>query len=119
MKSGNEKVCERWQKITDSTLRGISFKVKVLDTTILEEVDLLLRGDQILYIPVVANENNHQPVTFRLVAVKDARYVFENLQHDFPQRVIYELPKANSLYAWIEGNTPSGFKKKEFRYMKE
>jgi hypothetical protein len=35
--------------------------------------------------------------------VTDSTVVFENLQHDFPQRIGYEMNGPDSLTAWIEG----------------
>ena len=45
-----------------------------------------------------------RPATpFRLVEVKDKRVVFENPEHDFPQRIIYWLSDDGALHAKIEG----------------
>ncbi len=45
-----------------------------------------------------------RPATpFRLVALKDKRVVFENADHDYPQRIIYWLGNDGSLHAKIEG----------------
>lgn len=40
---------------------------------------------------------------FRLVESKGTRAVFENLQHDFPKRILYWLAEDGSLHARIEG----------------
>jgi hypothetical protein len=40
--------------------------------------------------------------------VTDSGFTVENLEHDFPQRVIYQRRGADSLVARIEGTTPSG-----------
>lgn len=45
---------------------------------------------------------------FPLKEVADGRAVWENLKHDFPQRVIYRRGSDGSLIARIEGNTPGG-----------
>lgn len=45
---------------------------------------------------------------FPLKEVADGRAVWENLKHDFPQRIIYRRGADGSLIARIEGNTPSG-----------
>lgn len=114
--SKNGKLYESWQKVNDSTLKSKSFRVTQADTTMLEQVDLVLRRQKIFYIPVVADQNNHEPVIFTLINSAGSRYVFENLLHDFPQRVIYELPVDNALHAWIEGKTSAGFKKIDYNY---
>lgn len=45
---------------------------------------------------------------FPLKEVADGRAVWENLKHDFPQRIIYRRGADGTLVARIEGNTPSG-----------
>jgi len=45
---------------------------------------------------------------FPLKEVADGRAVWENLKHDFPQRIIYRRAADGSLIARIEGNTPRG-----------
>jgi hypothetical protein len=45
-----------------------------------------------------------RPATpFRLVELKGKRVVFENPEHDFPQRIIYWLDGDGALHAKIEG----------------
>jgi len=45
---------------------------------------------------------------FPLKEVAGGRAVWENLKHDFPQRVIYRTGTDGTLIARIEGNTPKG-----------
>lgn len=42
-------------------------------------------------------------VTFGLKEITKNRVVFENPQHDFPTRIIYELKESGDLFARIEG----------------
>jgi hypothetical protein len=42
--------------------------------------------------------------------------VFENLSHDFPQRIGYQLVNADSLVAWVEGPSNGKTKRNEFGY---
>jgi hypothetical protein len=45
-----------------------------------------------------------QPATpFRAVQASGKRVVFENLEHDFPQRILYWLDEEGALRARIEG----------------
>jgi hypothetical protein len=45
---------------------------------------------------------------FPLKEIVDGRAVWENLKHDFPQRVIYRSGPDGTLIARIEGTTPKG-----------
>jgi hypothetical protein len=42
-------------------------------------------------------------VGFKLVEAGEQRAVFQNLQHDFPQRILYWIDAAGALHARIEG----------------
>jgi hypothetical protein len=97
-------IYEEWQVRSDDQLLGRSFKIKNNDTLVLENVTLSLQGNDIFFTPVVREQNNQQPVPFKLISCDKNRYVFENKEHDFPQRVIYELVSTTSVHARIEGS---------------
>lgn len=50
-----------------------------------------------------AKPSGQTEASFKLVSYKDSKAVFENPQHDFPQRVIYGKQPDGSLMARIEG----------------
>jgi len=109
---------ESWKKINDSTLNGKGFKVSGKDTMVLEMVQLVRRGDKIMYIPTISDQNNQNPVRFTLLKLENKTYTFENKEHDFPQRVIYVLPENDMLHAWIEGDVGGQLKRSDFNYKK-
>ena len=51
---------------------------------------------------------------FPLKEITTDRAVWENLQHDFPQRIIYRRGTDGSLVARIEGTTPRGDRHSEW-----
>lgn len=51
---------------------------------------------------------------FRLVSADEGRAVFENPQHDFPQRIVYAQDGADRLDAWIEGDVASETRRIDF-----
>lgn len=57
-------------------------------------------GGNILFI---AKPSGQPETTFKLVKGSAREVIFENPQHDFPQRVIYRLESADSLVGRIEG----------------
>ncbi|WP_205507978.1 DUF6265 family protein [Longitalea arenae] len=95
---------EAWDTMNDSLLSGRSFRVKGSDTMVLEQVTISFQDNAIFYTPVVHDQNDHQPVVFKLISYNNNRYVFENAAHVYPQRVIYELVSASILRARIEGS---------------
>lgn len=55
-----------------------------------------------------ASPRSAPPTAFKLVETGAQRAVFENKEHDFPQRILYWLDAAGALHARIEG--PQGGK---------
>jgi len=82
---------ETWTKKDDHTLIGKGFKVMDKDTIILEAIELVYKDDFFWYIPTVPDQNDALPVPFKLEHTEEYKYTFENLKHDFPQRIIYQL----------------------------
>jgi hypothetical protein len=111
-------IYEEWQMRSENQLAGRSYKLNNKDTMVLENVILSLQGNAIFYTPVVSNQNNQQPVPFKLVSCSGNRYVFENKEHDYPQRVIYELVSMNDLRARIEGRKNGKEMGSDFNYIR-
>ncbi len=51
----------------------------------------------------IAKPSGQPEATFKLIKGSDREVIFENPQHDFPQRVIYRLQSDGSLLGRIEG----------------
>ncbi|MBL9216369.1 MAG: hypothetical protein JNG83_12905 [Opitutaceae bacterium] len=66
---------------------------------------------------LVARPSGQTEVTFPLATMTDRLAVFENLQHDFPQRIGYEQLADGGLLAYLEGLQQDGGRKRvEFSY---
>jgi hypothetical protein len=94
---------ETWEKLNDSTYAGKSFFVMGKDTVSSETSRLEHHGKTLLYIPIVKNQNNEQPVSFALTSSTTKQIVFENPKHDFPQRISYTQTNKSALIAEISG----------------
>lgn len=105
---------ENWNKVNDSLFRSFSYMSIAGDTVFSESVDLLLRENELYYIVSVGGQNDGQAVSFQLVSGNNGEFIFENKEHDFPQRVIYKNPAPDSLYAKIEGTINGKFSVQEF-----
>jgi hypothetical protein len=73
------------------------------DTISSESIQLVQEGDKLLYVPVVRKQNEGKRVVFTLSFSTDNQLVFENPQHDFPQKILYTLINNDSLLAEISG----------------
>lgn len=80
---------ETWESKGLTALSGKGMKVMKGDTTYLETIELYSDHAEIWYTPTVPDQNNNQPVAFKLVSSVDHQYTFENPHHDFPQRIVY------------------------------
>ena len=109
---------ENWVINNDSTMTGKSYRLNNTDTVLLEIVALVKRGSHILYIASAEGQNNQQAVAFKLMKWDNDTFIFENPEHDFPQRVIYALPKHEKLHAWIEGTINGQSRRSDYHYKK-
>jgi hypothetical protein len=107
-------IYEVWRRQDDSTYSGKSYFLTGNDTVILERVSLAQRSNNLFYIPTVQNQNNAQPVVFKLTAATPQQLVFENPLHDFPQKIVYTQITADSLLAEISGMAGGQQKARQF-----
>ena len=96
-------IYESWQTISDMEMDGKSYKIKATDTIIFEQTKIVEKNNEVNYIAKVSNQNGGKEVPFKLISSANQTFIFENPEHDFPQRVIYQLVSKDSLHAWIEG----------------
>ncbi len=117
--NGTTQVVEEWQQSNDSTFAGKSYFVKNNRDTIPQEtIELAYRNGSWSYIPTVNNQNNGQPVLFKLIFLKGTEFICENPKHDFPQRIAYRRI-GNQLFASIEGKRNGKHSKQNFDFIFE
>jgi hypothetical protein len=92
---------ETWKIINDSLWKGKAYRLIESDTMILETLSIEIKGDNIYYIPVVPH--NEGAVYFKQIEQSGDKVIFENPEHDFPQRIIYSKMFDDSLHVQIEG----------------
>jgi len=96
------------------TMLGMSRTVSQGRT--LEYEFLLLRRNGAGEVEYVAKPSGQAEATFKLVRATADEAIFENPQHDFPQRIIYTLREGGKLRAAIEGTRAGKRKRVEFNY---
>jgi len=116
MKTKNGTLCEKWKKVNNNLLSSQSYKTTGSDTTLMETVQLSRNGNDIYYTPTVPDQNAAKPVSFKLVESKNDEFIFSNPEHDFPQRIVYQLVSKDSLHAWIDGKYNGKEIKKDYYY---
>lgn len=92
---------EQWMRPGGGTLIGMSRSVAGGRTVEYEFLRIEARDDRIVY---VASPSGQAMAEFRASEVSDRKVIFEAPEHDFPQRIVYELMAPGSILAWIDGD---------------
>jgi hypothetical protein len=108
---GNRESLEQWMKPSGGTMLGMSRTVAGGKTVAYEFLQLREQDGDIFY---VAKPSGQAEASFKLIKFANQEAVFENPQHDFPQRIMYRLEKDGSLAAAIEGTSKGKLKKIDF-----
>jgi hypothetical protein len=104
---------EHWTAPKGNSMVGLHRDVGKGRTLLFEFLRIEQHGDQIVYLSM---PNGRSPATpFPLKEVSGTRVVFENLKHDFPQRIIY-WKDGNDLRARIEGSQNGKTSGEEWRW---
>lgn len=91
---------ETWTRPTGGSMLGTGRTLAKGRTAFFEFLRIELRGDQIVY---VAQPKGGAPTEFPLAKAGEGHVVFENVGHDFPQRIRYERRTATVLHVHLEG----------------
>jgi hypothetical protein len=118
-KTADGTITEEWIKPSDTELNGKSFLITPKgDTPFHENIRLSYNNERLSYLPTVPNQNEGKEVSFMEKSFSDSLIIFENKNHDFPQRIIYKRLTDSSLLAAIEGDINGERKREEFSYVK-
>jgi len=94
--------------ITEQGMKPLGGSMMAMSRTVMEGKTLQFEFVRIAVsedgsLRYIANPSGQAGAAFVLKEIGDQRAVFENLEHDFPQRIIYERISADSLIGSIEG----------------
>jgi hypothetical protein len=97
----DRRTVERWHAPAGNELKGDSRSFAGAVETGGERLRISVDGGTLVYH---AHPSTQLPQTFRAKTVSATEIVFENLEHDFPQRIVYVRQGKDSLIARIEGD---------------
>ena len=92
---------EQWMPLAGASLIGVSRTVRQGRTVAYEFMRIAQGSDGKLAF--FAQPSGKPPASFPVRSMSASEVVFENPEHDFPQRVIYRLESPTVLRASIEG----------------
>jgi len=116
MRTPQSVIIEQWQRVNDTTLQGHTWRIVGKDSSLQETMQLVRTGNDIYYIPVIRDQNNGQPVPFKLRVLKLVGFIAENPAHDFPKKITYRFKDEDHLDARVEGKQGNTTGEVIFRY---
>jgi hypothetical protein len=111
-KAKNLLISEQWMSPAGTSILGMGRTVKDGKTVDFEFVRIEIADKDVFYI--AKPKANTAETGFKLIASDERSATFENLEHDFPQRIIYRLEGTEKLFARIEGTTKGKLKGIDF-----
>ncbi len=106
---------ETWTQPKGGSLLGMHRDIKDGRTVGFEFFRIETTKDGLAYL---ASPQGRPATAFWLKELGARRVVFENLQHDFPQRVLYWMADDGALHARIEGTMKGKAASQEWRWTK-
>lgn len=94
---------EQWMKPAGGTMLGMGRTVA--GGKVREYEFLQIREEADGTINYIAKPSGQAEASFKLKQLQNNEVIFENVEHDFPQRIIYRLQSDGSLFARIEGKS--------------
>jgi len=106
LEKGGRVIDEQWMVPAGGVMLGMARTV--IKGKLIEYEFLQIRegpGGDLYY---VAQPSGQKEAAFRHLTLTDTEVVFENKEHDFPQRIGYSLKSDGSVVAYIEGPGKNG-----------
>lgn len=112
MQSGATTIEEQWMRPAGETMLGMSRLVRGGKTIFSEFMRIERRGNDFVYL---ARITPGQPGTpFKMTRATESEVIFENPDHDFPQRILYRKPPGGGLFARVDGIEKGKAKAQEY-----
>lgn len=99
---------EEWQRVSPNSFEGEGVILGQLGIKqSIETLRLVEMSGDIFYIAKV--KGNSFPISFKLTSCSDTHFVFENPEHDFPQKISYNFLGVNRMVVNVTGKNVEGF----------
>jgi len=108
-KAEDKNLYESWNIEENNVFTGQSYKMKDGSKKISEHLKIRHSGDKLIYTATVLSQNNGQGINFNLKSDSESIYSFENLNHDFPKKIIYQKLNENEIFVQVLGENDKGF----------
>ncbi|MDA7951358.1 MAG: DUF6265 family protein [Pirellulaceae bacterium] len=109
---------EEWGMTDQGDLQGSSYSLVGEKKEIFEYLAITKRNDEVIYTATVLDQNNGEGIEFVLQKHEEEGggiYSFENMEHDFPNRIVYRGASDDRRTVEVLGNDGQGFTLKLIR----
>jgi len=93
---------EQWSIMENDTMWGEGLVIEHGELRLIEKLRIVNRTQVFVYQATVQGQNDGKTIGFPLVAANDSTLVFENQNHDFPNRISYFFNGDSSLKIRVE-----------------
>ena len=108
-KVANKANYEEWEMVTISEFVGSSYKIKDGEKAISENLSIKNANNGIIYTATVLNQNQGKGIEFPLKQIDESTFSFENPNHDFPKKIIYQKINEKQINVQVLGKDDKGF----------
>ena len=107
---------ETWRVTNDGTMIGFGHSSN--DATVVATEQMRIEKSADGNLVFIATPSGQQTTSFVLVNIADDEVVFENREHDYPQRIIYRLLSLDRMLGRIEGVVDGVARSADFPFRK-
>ncbi|MEO8588873.1 MAG: DUF6265 family protein [Flavobacteriales bacterium] len=107
---------EHWDRTDDRSYVGLGFVMSGKDTSFIEH--LSIHGEQggVYYSARIPSQNEGASVDFRMTSASADSMVFENKEHDFPQRIVYATQADGTWKVNVSGPGKDGWRTDRYHF---
>ncbi len=105
---------EHWDQMDSNKLKGFSYYFKNNQMIVSEYLEIRILENQIIYEASVIGANSGKTIAFQCIK-NDSTLIFENLNHDFPQRISYQFINKDEIFINLNGKNNKTFQYKLIR----
>jgi hypothetical protein len=113
---GEAGTLEHWLAPAGGTMLGVSRTIRQGKTAEFEFMQLRQLDDGALAL--IAQPSGRAPTVFKAISLRGMEAVFENPEHDFPQRISYARPEESRLAVSLQGLHNGTVRTVEFAFLR-
>lgn len=113
-KMEGKEIYEHWDKLTDKSLLGFSYKLNNGQMKVSEYLEIKQHDKLTIYTATVVNQNHGNAVDFKLTKTNNS-FTFENPNHDFPKKIVYQKLSDTQIFVQVSDGNNNGFSYKMYK----